>query len=234
MPAFNVKGGGSRGIPALVKAPQVPSHIKIGRPTPGNERAKGMPTNIRVRKVDANAMGMALPRPQPRDVAGLGNPQAMQQQQSNQPAIGTLGCIKCGTSVTPRVDAMTTRDGEGPMCKNCWAHIWVSHGLRGITSERAGDTAVPSCTMGVRFDKAEMRVIQEAIHGLTVDIGRARGRFPTPDEMNAVLGEMKFSQVCKTCGTDVKYALDSRDFAIAGVTAPWPQNKPLPWLSNGR
>jgi hypothetical protein len=186
-----------------------------------------MPQGIRVRKAETG--------PAPRSAQGnmmVSRQQETQQQLAqmgqqgmagNTPVqAGTAACLSCGTKVTPRVDALTKENGEGPFCPNCWAQTWISHKYRGIDGG-------PPCSMGVRFKDSEWRQIQTQILGTMRDVGARTGRFPTPGEMDVVLGQFKFSQVCTTCKGNIAYALDSNDLKIAGINQPWPAGRPVPW-----
>jgi hypothetical protein len=138
-------------------------------------------------------------------------------------AAASNNCIQCGAAVSPGVDRLTTRDGGGPYCPNCWAHTWIAHKFRNIDDG-------PACSMGVRFTDPEWRAIQKAIWDTMIDIGGKLGRFPRgPGELDVILGAFKFSQVCRTCGGNIPYALSTSDLKIAGVNQPWPPNRALPW-----
>lgn len=221
----------SRGLQPTTRQVTTPpnTNIRVSRPAPGTQGVRGMPTGIRVRKPE---MGPAAPTAQAnmltqQRVAAAQQVQQMQQQglAGNAPVQASAGaCISCGTPVTPKVDRLFTRDGKGPFCPNCWAHAWIPHKFRNIDNG-------PACNMGVRFTDPEWRAIQTAILDTMKIVGGRTGRFPTPQEMDVILGEFKFSQVCATCKGDIAYALDSNDIKIAGVTPgkPWPQDRPVPW-----
>lgn len=231
------------GIKVGNRQPQAPqrqtalaTNVRVARPQqgPGNQPVRGMSPSIRVRRPDANAAPAQL-RATPQRALIASNQQAVQQEiqkraQAMQQGLGgglpasviTNNCIACGTPVTPGVDRLTTREGAGPFCPSCWAHTWIPHTLRNIEGG-------PPCSMGVRFTDPEWRAIQKAIRETVIDIGGRTGRFPKSEEMDVVLGAFRFSQVCRTCGSDVAYTLDSNDIKIPGVNQPWPPGVAPPW-----
>lgn len=136
-----------------------------------------------------------------------------------------------GVALQMGIDDYRMPGGEGPLCENCWADSWVRHKMQ-------NNPSMPDCQFGVQFTEAEWQKMQQAIHSTIQDFlspvdmqGRPRQnyqpRYPTPQEINQVLQQFKWSRDCPRCAkllkgakVPVSFYPDANDFQIAGVNAP--------------
>jgi hypothetical protein len=136
-------------------------------------------------------------------------------------------------------DYFVRGDAGNPLCEQCWADAWVPHPMQ-------NNPNLPTCKFGVHWEDAEWTKMQQAIHSAIQNFlspvdehGRQRvdqygrpyqPRYPTPDEINEVLKQFKWSRDCPRCAkllkgakVPVAFTPDQSDFQIAGVNAPMQQ-----------
>lgn len=176
-------------------------------------------SNIKIKKREAPAFDPQLQQ-RLRQAQGAGNGQAGQGAGLGQD-VAVQRCIKCNKGVVPHVDAMMTEEGEGPFCKPCWTHVWVTHTYANLPEG-------PQCQMGIRFNRGEWRAINDGIDKLVMDWS-GQQTFPPPAVVDGYLTNIKKSKVCPQCHKNIVFTLALDDFKIPGVNVAWPADRPLPW-----
>lgn len=205
----------------------------VGQPKPAAGRSIAMRpqqqqrAKPQVKKMDGGIRIAQRPRPPqgPMPQQGLGGANGGRAGAADG---AILHCKKCGKGVYYGSTAMMTQDNEGPFCPDCWVDLWVDHPW-------ANRQEHPPCRMGVRFTNAERAEVQGVMWSVYQAVAPAR-RFPSLAEMDAALGQVKKSNVCRTCHENIPYSLEAKDFKIAGVTPgiAWPPGLAYPWDQIGQ
>lgn len=162
------------------------------------------------------AGGRGLQRPT-KAAMGLGNTISFGGDSSNAVSGNRRGgtntfCKGCNIGLVPTIDDYYKADGEGPYCRNCWADCWVPHQMYSLSN-------MPMCKFGYRWTDRQMLQIQGLIKATLDEFHTKAGRQPSALELDHVLSQMKVSEACPFCKTDVAFSPKTEDFKISGVNA---------------